>query len=518
VIKKGSVAKPVKYHVVTPQVKTDKIVRFIEYPQDRLYLTYDYAIGKVCGNMAEAFVLQAIMKMIENKATDDYVKGSIPDNTTVVVQLSREYLYYWLNEMFAEKTIWRAMESLVQKGLLFKITGKRTSSDKIEANSYSVNFSLLQKLYNEETAKRKEDWIKRVRGKTPTSPFDRYDIQYIKNLVDGQDVPTVEPEISCDILSEPNHEDSSMSQLQLGQNVPTVVRSECPRRKETEKNTLKRTNTDSSESYVNSRLHEVYRDNQNSSGNENSRVYAEENCRSTVAVLEEENVDSYPSLSLNNSNPKTNSIELENVYPNTEEEKKTSSRLEVAPSEHFFNMDDVKAVVSTYHRTVPMKGRPKGDGSVNALLSKYGNKVESLLSDYSVEELEEGIGRFMDDDFWKKKGYPMNGFISQVDRFAGNAPRSDFRRSPLVGYQKPETIEPDPVCASIPPTPEEQQARRFRLRVQELRKMAIRCRMDESDFDLGTAEAVESNFGRVASIFEEMHGYPYPVTTSPCKT
>ena len=284
------------------------------------------------------------------------------------------------------------------------------------------------------------------------------------------------------------------------------------------KNDLEEDITDSSESYVNSRLHEVYRDNQNSSGNQNSRVDAEEIHGSTVAVLGEENVDNYPSLSLNNSNPKTNSIELENVYPKTEEEKKTSSRLEVAPSEHFFNMDDVKAVVSTYHRTVPMKGRPKGDGSVNALLSKYGNKVESLLSDYSVEELEEGIGRFMDDDFWKKKGYPMNGFISQVDRFAGNAPRSDFRRSPLVGYQKPETIEPDPVCASIPPTPEEQQARRFRLRVQELRKMAIRCRMDESDFDLGTAEAVESNFGRVASIFEEMHGYPYPVTTSPCKT
>ena len=502
--------------------------RVIEPLKDDYYIKIRKSFLLMCEkNSTAAAILDMLITYVEGRAGSNCKNNIFHTDAMHWITFSKRSLIAKFDGMASEHTIMNAIKLLANKGLLIVKRGVSTGNSQYQqSNKYKVNTEEVRKAHSIAMG------IIRAKGHADRFGVTLTDdesatLQDLNTEVSYIDIDPTEDEYPQDGWSEiapvPSNEGGA-ELLQGGANLLHGGAELLHDNKNYTEVLKEEDSTDSFESCVKtySRLDSsgitIY------SGNENSLLNEREKNSSTtdIDVLFKESVtvvDVYcPSFIHKNINPKTNSRELESSTPKTEEKKKTSSRLEEAPTELFFNMDDIRAVISTYHREVPMKGRPKGDGSVNALLSKYGQKVGSLLSEYTVEELEEGISRFMDDDFWKKKGYPLNGFISQADRFAGNEPRIDFKRSPLVGYQKVESIEPDPVSSSNPPTPAEKQQRLFRLRVQELRKMLVRCKLNDSDFDLDSPEAVELSFGRVATVFEELHGYQYPVTTSPCKT
>jgi hypothetical protein len=497
--------------------------RVVEPLRDDYYIKTRTSFLIMCDkNRTAADILDMFIVYIEGRVGKNCKNDTFHTDAMEWITFSKRSLVSRFEGMSSEHTITAAIKLLVSKGFLIVKRGVSTGNTSYQqSNKYKVNVSVVREAHSKVMGVLKTRGYADRFGITLSeeeslqlNPF-HCDITYR----DSEIPPNEHPQMGWSETAPVPSNGGGAELLQGGANLLRGGAELLHDKNIYTEVLIEEDSTDSSESYVNN-ISSLY-----CSGNQ-STVISE---RATVGVLEVENVlesasvqdlDSLncSSLYANNLDTKTNSTELYRTDSKTEEEEKTSSRLKEAPTELFFNMDDVRTVVASYHRQIPMKGRPKGDGSVNGLLTKYGHKVESLLSDYPVEKLEEALGAFLQDEFWQKKGYPLNGFISQIDRFADNGPRSDFQRSKPVGYQKPETIEPDPVSAPISVSPEEREARRLRVRVQELRTVAMRCKMNEEDFDLSTASAVESSFGRALSIFEEMHGYQYPVTTSPCKT
>ncbi len=505
------------------------IPRVIEPLRDDYYIKTRTSFLIMCDkNRTAADILDMFIVYIEGRVGKNCKNDTFHTDAMEWITFSKRSLVSRFEGMSSEHTITAAIKLLVRKGFLVLKRGVSTGNTSYQqSNKYKVNVSAVREAHSNVMG------VLKIRGyadrfgitlseeeSLQLNPF-HCDITYS----DSEIPPNQYPKTGWSETAPVPSNGGGAELLQGGANLLRGG-AELLHDKNTYTEVLKEEDsTDSSESYVNNSSYSYCSGIQIDSGNQSILISE----RSTVAVLETENIlgsDSVQDLdSLNCSslyaeqpNSKTNIKDLNRTDSKTEEEEKTSSRLKEAPTELFFNMDDVRTVVASYHKQVPLKGRPKGDGSINGLLSKYGHKVESLLSDYPAEKLEEALGAFLQDEFWQKKGYPLNGFISQIDRFADNGPRSDFKRSKPVGYQKQETIEPDPVSAPISVSPEEREAKRLRVRVQELRTVAMRCKISEEDFDLSTASEVESSFGRALSIFEEMHGYQYPVTTSPCKT
>ena len=222
--------------------------------------------------------------------------------------------------------------------------------------------------------------------------------------------------------------------------------------------------------------------------------------------------------------PRSNRETTSRKTDNLEEEEKPEQKEEPDLNE------EVRTLLKSYDKIPKSKRDRFCRGSISALYKAYGDALERLTNEYGLDSCLEALENFKRDEYWEKNGFPIRGFIKQIERFLENA------SSNTGGYQgvaKKEKIEPRVESAQIPATlsavldltPEDKEREKVRIKnrrihdVLSLVKQTMPDKLQEFDSLTRNAEAadptvIEQWFSIARSLWMESHGGFEP----PCRT
>lgn len=192
--------------------------------------------------------------------------------------------------------------------------------------------------------------------------------------------------------------------------------------------------------------------------------------------------------------------------------------------------EEVRTLLKSYDKIPKSKRDRFCRGSINALYKAYGDALERLTNEYGLDSCLEALENFKRDEYWEKNGFPIRGFIKQIERFLENA---SANTGGYQGVAKKEKIEPRVESAQIPATlpatldltPEDKEREKIRIKsrrihdVLSLVKQTMPDKLQEFDSLTRNTEAadpavVEQWFNTARSLWMESHGGFEP----PCRT
>lgn len=184
--------------------------------------------------------------------------------------------------------------------------------------------------------------------------------------------------------------------------------------------------------------------------------------------------------------------------------------------------EEVRTLLKSYDKIPKSKRDRFCRGSINALYKAYGDALERLTNEYGLDSCLEALENFKRDEYWEKNGFPIRGFIKQIERFLENASGNP---GPYRGVGEKEKIAPRPESAQIPAIPAakidddpnseyRKMVRAIRMRVGEVTTMVkITTPEKLAEFenltrDLATVNPVviEEWFSLYSELWKQKHG------------
>lgn len=205
------------------------------------------------------------------------------------------------------------------------------------------------------------------------------------------------------------------------------------------------------------------------------------------------------------------------------EEQCQSEEKTVHEGEEEKNMnEEVRALLKSYDKIPRNKRTDICKKSITALYQKHGDDLEKNISLYGFDECMKALENYKADEFWESKGFPISGYIKQIERFLEN---TSGNPGPYRGVGKKEKIAPRAESAQIPAIPAakidddpnaeyRKMVRAIRMRVGEVTTMVkITTPEKLAEFekltqDLATVNPVviEEWFSRYSELWKQKHG------------
>ena len=184
--------------------------------------------------------------------------------------------------------------------------------------------------------------------------------------------------------------------------------------------------------------------------------------------------------------------------------------------------EEVRALLKSYDKIPRNKRTDICKKSITALYQKHGDDLEKKISLYGFDECMKSLENYKADEFWESKGFPISGYIKQIERFLEN---TSGNPGPYRGVGKKEKIAPRPESAQIPAIPTakidddpnaeyRKMVRAIRMRVGEVTTMVkITTPEKLAEFekltqDLATVNPVviEEWFSLYSELWKQKHG------------
>lgn len=132
------------------------------------------------------------------------------------------------------------------------------------------------------------------------------------------------------------------------------------------------------------------------------------------------------------------------------EEQRQSEENSVHEGEEKNMNEEVRALLKSYDKIPRNKRTDICKKSITALYQKHGDDLEKQINLYGFDECMKALENYKADEFWESKGFPISGYIKQIERFLEN---TSGNPGPYRGVGKKEKIAPRPESAQIPAIP-----------------------------------------------------------------
>lgn len=204
------------------------------------------------------------------------------------------------------------------------------------------------------------------------------------------------------------------------------------------------------------------------------------------------------------------------------EEQRQSEENSVHEGEEKNMNEEVRALLKSYDKIPRNKRTDICKKSITALYQKHGDDLEKKISLYGFDECMKALENYKADEFWESKGFPISGYIKQIERFLENTSGNPV---PYRGVGKKEKVAPHPESAQIPAIPAakidddpnaeyRKMVRAIRMRVGEVTTMVkITTPEKLAEFenltrDLATVNPVviEEWFSLYSELWKQKHG------------
>lgn len=204
------------------------------------------------------------------------------------------------------------------------------------------------------------------------------------------------------------------------------------------------------------------------------------------------------------------------------EEQRQSEEKSVHEGEEKNMNEEVRALLKSYDKIPRNKRTDICKKSITALYQKHGDDLEKKINLYGFDECMKALENYKADEFWESKGFPISGYIKQIERFLEN---TSGNPGPYRGVGEKEKIAPRPESAQIPAIPAakidddpnaeyRKMVRAIRMRVGEVTTMVkITTPEKLAEFenltrDLATVNPVviEEWFSLYSELWKQKHG------------
>jgi hypothetical protein len=204
------------------------------------------------------------------------------------------------------------------------------------------------------------------------------------------------------------------------------------------------------------------------------------------------------------------------------EEQRQSEEKSVHEGEEKNMNEEVRALLKSYDKIPRNKRTDICKKSITALYQKHGDDLEKKINLYGFDECMKALENYKADEFWESKGFPISGYIKQIERFLEN---TSGNPGPYRGVGKKEKIAPRAESAQIPAIPAakidddpnaeyRKMVRAIRMRVGEVTTMVkITTPEKLAEFenltrDLATVNpvVVEEWFSLYSELWKQKHG------------
>lgn len=205
------------------------------------------------------------------------------------------------------------------------------------------------------------------------------------------------------------------------------------------------------------------------------------------------------------------------------EEQRQSEENSAHEGEEEKNMnEEVRALLKSYDKIPRNKRTDICKKSITALYQKHGDDLEKKINLYGFDECMKALENYKADEFWESKGFPISGYIKQIERFLEN---TSGNPAPYRGVGKKEKIAPRPESAQIPAIPAakidddpnaeyRKMVRAIRMRVGEVTTMVKittpekLAEFEQLTRDLATVNPVviEEWFSLYSELWKQKHG------------
>jgi len=204
------------------------------------------------------------------------------------------------------------------------------------------------------------------------------------------------------------------------------------------------------------------------------------------------------------------------------EEQRQSEEKSVHEGEEKNMNEGVRALLKSYDKIPRNKRTDICKKSITALYQKHGDDLEKQINLYGFDECMKALDNYKADEFWESKGFPISGYIKQIERFLEN---TSGKPGPYRGVGKKGKIAPRAESAQIPAIPAakidddpsaeyRKMVRAIRMRVGEVTTMVkITTPEKLAEFekltqDLATVNPVviEEWFSLYSELWKQKHG------------
>lgn len=116
------------------------------------------------------------------------------------------------------------------------------------------------------------------------------------------------------------------------------------------------------------------------------------------------------------------SVDIKDIYKNTRETIQTTDLIEKEKSNKEEDVNpEVRTLLKAYDKIPKNKRDRFCRGSINSLYKNYGDALERIASEYGVDNCLLAMDRFKQDEYWAEKGFPLRGFLKQIENYLENA-------------------------------------------------------------------------------------------------